>query len=281
MLNARNIAITLLLAVIVICTWFAQLDSSATKVIDTGLQRGLVTFASARALNAVISVAQGTEVAIEPMGVGVNLTPGQLLDPINDLVEQFSNLMLIACVALGTQKLLITVGGYWLVSLLLTLSIFYWSYFHFRSKQAPPLISKLIVMLVMIRFAIPLVTVGTDLLFQKFLANEYQLNQQAVNKAPEQLAEITPQGKLLPRAKDKGWWDKSTDSIKGFASRSSDTLNVKKQVQVLQVKAEKWATHIVNLIVIFLLQTLTIPVLLMWILFVMVKSFFEIRKIRL
>lgn len=39
-------------------------------------------------------MAQGTELSIEPMGVGVILTLGELLDPLNDLIEQFSNVLL-------------------------------------------------------------------------------------------------------------------------------------------------------------------------------------------
>src|SRR5512139_3807710 len=73
------------------------------------LKRALVTFAIARGLNAVISVAQGTEVSIEPAGVGVNFTPGQILDPLNDLIESFSWVMLLAATSLGIQELLLTI----------------------------------------------------------------------------------------------------------------------------------------------------------------------------
>ena len=62
-----------------------------------------------------ISVGRGMEVAIQPMGVGVTLAPGQLLNPINDLVENFSSLMMAACIALGAQKILIHIGGHWIV----------------------------------------------------------------------------------------------------------------------------------------------------------------------
>ena len=41
----------------------------------TALERAFVTWAVARGLNGVISVAQGTEVALEPGGVGVNSNP--------------------------------------------------------------------------------------------------------------------------------------------------------------------------------------------------------------
>ncbi|MGC2166423.1 MAG: hypothetical protein WA632_10470 [Gallionella sp.] len=91
---------------IVACAWIAPVDALATERPDAGLTLALTSFAAARTLNAAISVAQGTKIAFEPGGVGVTLAPGPLLDPINDLIEQFSTLMLAACVAFGIQKML-------------------------------------------------------------------------------------------------------------------------------------------------------------------------------
>jgi hypothetical protein len=71
-------------------------------------------FAVARTLNGVISAAQGTEVALEPGGVGVVLSVGEILDPINDLIERFSAVMLIAASSLGLQALLLNIlQGSW------------------------------------------------------------------------------------------------------------------------------------------------------------------------
>src|SRR5690606_26053853 len=105
----------------------APLDNAATQQVNAGLQRALVSFATARALNAVISAAQGTEVSVQPLGVGLNFAPGQLLDPVNDLVEQFANLMLMASVAFGVQKILIVMGAYWLISLAFTAVALGWA----------------------------------------------------------------------------------------------------------------------------------------------------------
>ena len=100
------------MASIVLCSWLAPLDAPAVQQVDAGLKRALVSFATARALNAVISVVQGTELAIQPAGIGLILTPGQVLELINDLIENFSDLMLAACVAFGVQKVLIGIGGF-------------------------------------------------------------------------------------------------------------------------------------------------------------------------
>ena len=97
-------------------------DSRSDAYADEAFKRALVTFAVARSLNGVISVAQGTEVAVEPGGVGVNFTVGQILDPINDLVEQFSSVMLVAASSLGLQNVLLSMTGWWGVTIVLVLA---------------------------------------------------------------------------------------------------------------------------------------------------------------
>ncbi|HEC72775.1 MAG TPA: hypothetical protein ENI26_00190, partial [Methylophaga aminisulfidivorans] len=83
----------------------------------------LSVFALARGLNGVISVAQGTELSVEPMGVGVTLTPGQILDPLNDMVEQFSTVLLIASASLGIQKIVLFLGDNLIIKLTLSMLI--------------------------------------------------------------------------------------------------------------------------------------------------------------
>ena len=58
-------------------------------------------------INGVISIVQETGVSFQPGGVGITLSPGQLLDPLNDLIEQFSSIMLVVCVSLGMQLILL------------------------------------------------------------------------------------------------------------------------------------------------------------------------------
>lgn len=223
-------------------------------------------------MNAAISFAQGTEVAIEPGGVGVNLTPGQLLDPINDLVEQFSTLMLVACVAFGAQKILISIGGYWLISLVLTALAVGWAWCHLRERKPPAWLSKSLVVILMIRFAIPVVTIGTDQLFQKFMAHDYQSSQQVLNGASGQVTELNlPES---PPTADQGFFAGIKEKANNLLSHAKSTLDAKSHYKNLLETAEQWVKHIITLIVIFLLQTLIIPVLLMWAMYAVARGAF-------
>ena len=223
--------------------------------VDAGLKRALVSFATARALNAVISVAQGTEVSVQPLGVGLNFAPGQLLDPVNDLVEQFSNLMLLASVAFGVQKVLIGMGGYWPLSLVLTAAALGWAWFYLRRRSVPAWLSRAWVILLMLRFAVPVVNIATDWTFREFLAADYEISQKVIDGTSGQVATLTPPA---PHTADsqgllentRRWWSQNVD--------------VKTRFENLKQTAERATEHIIRLIVIFLLQTLLIPLLLFW-----------------
>jgi hypothetical protein len=262
----QRLALAALVAVMVASSWLAPLDATADRQVDAGLKRALLTFASARALNAVISVVQGTQVAIEPAGVGVVLTPGQVLDPVNDLVEQFSNLMLMASVSFGVQKVLISIGAHWVVSLILSIAALGWALFLFRREPAPAWLTRLLVILLMTRFAVPVVTIGADGLFRTFMATDYQSSQQVIDTASGNLASLDPPA--AAPSESQGMLEK----FKGWLPQSGD---VKARFEQLKQVAERAIEHVIKLMVIFLLQTLLLPLLLLWVLYGVARRTFE------
>ena len=263
---ARRALLALALGALVVCSWLAPMDAPAMAQVDAGLKRALVSFATARVLNAAISVAQGTEALVQPFGFGVTLAPGQVLDPVNDLVEQFSNLMLAASVVFGIQKVLIAIGGYWPLSLLLTGAVIGWGWCSWRRQRPPPWLSRLLVIVLMLRFAVPIVTLGSEALWQEFLAVDYQTSQQLIDSASGQVHQLGPN---MPAAPDN---TSLLDKLKGWVAKNAD---VKKNFDDLKLAAEQATEHIIKLIVVFLLQTLVIPLLLLWAMYGLTRRVFE------
>jgi hypothetical protein len=89
-----KLLLTVLYVLLVLVNQAGPLDDRSRDYTKQGFKRALVTFAVTRGLNGIISVAQGTEVAVEPAGIGLVFTPGQILDPVNDLIERFSWIVL-------------------------------------------------------------------------------------------------------------------------------------------------------------------------------------------
>ena len=252
-------------AALVACAWLGPLESSANRYVDAGLKRALVSYATARALNAVISVAQGTEVAVQPAGVGVIFTPGQALDPVNDLIEQFANLMLTASVAFGVQKVALAIGAHWLVSAALTLTALAWAALYLRSNAPPGWLSRLLVVSLMIRFALPVVVIGSEVLFEKFMADDYQASQQGIEAVSLQLDTLD----VSPTAAEPALLER----FKNWAVQQTD---LKARYAQLKQAAEQTTERIIKLMVVFLLQTLVFPVALLWMLWGVARRFFEL-----
>ena len=269
-----------LLAVAVACAWLKPLDDMAGAQAQAGFKRAVASFATARALNAVISVVQGTEFSVQPLGIGVTLTPGQMLDPLNDLVERFSDLMLMASVAFGVQLLLLEVGVHWIMSLLLSLAAVAWAWQYWqwagghppvplpmeggdegsRATPAPgswlrplgaarrgrpsALLGRVLVALLLVRFIVPLAGMGSDLVYRGFMQAQYAASQQGIEQSSQAI------GALIPN--------------EGVASQKWWQFN--KHIEQLGATIDQTVEHTIRLIVVFLLQTLILPLAVFWIL---------------
>ena len=239
----RNLLLALL-AVAVVCAWLRPLDDLAGAQAQAGFKRAVASFATARALNAVISVVQGTELSVQPLGVGVTLTPGQMLDPLNDLVERFSDLMLAASVAFGVQLLLLEMGAHWGMSLALTLVALAWAWPYIKRKQSPALLTRVLVALLLVRFIVPAAGMASDVVYRGFMQAQYAAGKQGIEQASQAIGALAP----ADGAADKKWWQ-----LDRHIKQLGDTI-------------DKTVEHAIRLIVVFLLQTLILPLLVFWIL---------------
>jgi hypothetical protein len=263
MTKHRKIAWTLLAVLVTALAASGVADVVSDDYADQALKRALVTFAVARSLNGVISVAQGTEVAVEPGGVGVNLTVGQILDPINDLIEQFSSVMLVAASSLGLQKILLGMAGWWGVTFILALAAVFlivstWWPGNFRSKLAT-LAAKVFFVTAFLRFALPLLIIATHMIFSTFLQGEHDAAT-AVLEATSSEIEALRDEEPAPENEDASFMESIGDMIDSSMRR----LDVAGRLDRLRDSASQASEQIVNLIVIFVLQTVILPLAFLW-----------------
>ena len=119
-LSGRNLFILPIL-LLMLTSWVGVLDKVSGDYLDGALAKSVLAFGTARAINGAISVAQSTTVSVG-FGAGVEFSPGEILDPINDLVEDYSSAMKLAIASLVIQKILLTVVSEAVFKVLLTLS---------------------------------------------------------------------------------------------------------------------------------------------------------------
>ncbi len=269
----RPIGMVLCTAILLIGAWRVPIDEPATQQVDAGLKRALVTYGTARLMHGAFSVVQGTQINVAPAGLGTTLSPGQSLAPVTEMLKQFSDVMLLVCVSFGIQKLLISIGGFWVISLALTITALGWTLQFVRRRQSPEWLTKLLIVLLMVRFALPLTILGSDVLFKSFLEKDYTASQNAISSVPTQaetMASLDSGDSKSPSifGSPKEWF---LEKLTRFSERQAAINN----------SVGLAAEHMVTLIGIFVLQTLVIPLLLLWGLSGLARVFFQILMNRI
>lgn len=236
-----------------------QTQKISQSYIDNSLQRTLLSFGIAKGLNAIISVAQGTEIAATPAGIGVNFSVGELLDPINDMVERFSWVMLASSVSLGIQKILLAiVSSLYIQVALLALALVFMYAFLSRKKALANLSLKMLLFILILRFSLPLFALINQNIYENFLSPSYETSTLALEETSIAAQELQKE----KVAKDLSMWGKVKQAYKNTAN----ALNIKKQIQDLTQKLNDTFSHILNLITLFIIETIISPLLFLYLL---------------
>jgi len=268
-----KLLLSCLAVALVVLAWRGMVDDLGRDYTQAGLSRALITFGSARGLNGVISVAQGTEIAIEPAGIGVVLAPGQILDPINDLVERFSWIMLASATSLGIQQVLLKVMAWPGLTLLLavllaaTLVLLWWP--RAVATGIRRWVYRLALLLTILRFAIPLIAIGNELLYTAFLEPQYSDSRAQLEQSVETIGAINQQSAAPSSEAPSSSW---LESAKRAYASAADTVNVERRIEAFKLAAADISEHAINLIVVFILQTILFPLLFLWLMLQALKA---------
>lgn len=239
------------------------LDSRAQASADRVFQQALLTFAAARTLDAAVSLAEGTEVALQPAGVGVTVSAGEILEPIDHMVEQFSSVMLISTTSLGVQSLMLRASAWRVMTALLMLFLVLRLVTVFSPGLMHPAVQRVVVigtsLLLIGRFAMPLYSLGTSMLFERYLQPSQIEAVAALGETSgdvreiEQLAAPEPDAGLIGR-------------VSSWFTNAVERLDVSERIEAFRDRVSDAVEHLLNLLVIFFLQTVLLPIGFLWML---------------
>lgn len=257
----RRALLVLTLAFTVGISWSGAFDRRALDDTRAAFKHALVAFGTARALNAAISVVQGTELALQPAGLGLTLSAGQVLDPLNDLVERFSWVMLVCAVSLGAQIAVqeIAMSGWsnWALSAAALLAVAACMVAQrWRSpttRAAETLLLGAVVMFIFLRFIVGGAAWVSQTIGEQFLSERRDV---AVAYLADTQQQIEALDTDVRTPDDSQSW---LDSITNYAESQLRWFDVEKRLKDLGDVIERAVEQIVNLMVVFILQALLLP----------------------
>ncbi len=277
--NARHWVLSVLLLLAVILSSVSSVDRVAEADHKALFQRALITFALARTLNGVISAVQGTEIALQPAGVGVTLTPGQILDPVNDLVERFSVIMLGATLSLGIQQVFLEVGQWWGVRVLVAVLGLLWLWARMVKATRPhsPLgnseqtLLRVFIIVFFLRFAVPVAMIANEALYGLFLESRYQESAQVIETAGTQIEKVSAR----PLVEEPDEEASLFETLERALDSTRETLDIKRRVEYIKERAADVVEHMIQLSVVFILQTGILPIAFLWLFLQLLKQLFR------
>ena len=302
-LIALFVALSVLAATAVLDRPLRGIDERASSYLNRTMLKAGMTFAVARGLNGIVSVIQESRIGFDFIVSG-DLALFELLDPVNDLIEKFSTIMIVSTVSLGIQKILLEIGRWVGVRILFTFSFLLLlagvvlpDRFGDARRRVTAFAGRMLVVAVVIRVVIPVVSLvssGIDVLFldekyrsaKSFLENTYEEGKETSGVLDYMGLKLEVEDSVLQEEKT----ERRREEDAGILSRlfrlqgrqeemrgydASIPVNIKSLFSKLVARLREITSHVIDLMVIFLIQTIVIPLLTLWGLIRVVKFLFN------
>jgi|GEM_PF-714130 len=166
--------LTAAIGLLIILSWLGSLDKYSDNYTNGAIVQAGSAYAVARGINATVSMLQTSTVSFSA-GVGGSITIGEILDPVNDLIERFSEVMTVSLGSLALQKILLSIAANKLFSGLLSLIgvlslLVVWT----GKTRAYPMLLKLFIILVVVRFSLGIVVLSNGAVSHLFLTGHIE-----------------------------------------------------------------------------------------------------------
>jgi hypothetical protein len=251
------------------------LDTTADTYFSDAITKAGLTYATCRAVNASISIVKESSLQLEPAGVGVSLAVGQALDPIDDMTERLSNVLVTAITSLGVQKLTyeisISLAPPALAVFLLILSILSW-FENDRLQRFQKIILRLALFIAIARFFLPMSSMANEFLNNHFFAD--QISEHSTELAIGSAEIDTLKEFSLPEIDGiMGTIDNSAVFLKekSIAFKNALTATMNNMGHIIETLLELMILYIGQ----FLIQVIILPLLSFWFLIKTMNALFN------
>ncbi len=251
-----------------------SLDSTADHYFKDSISKAGVSYGVCRVINGTVSVIQESSIQLEPAGIGLALAVGQIVDPINDMVERLSDVLVLSIATLGVQALSyeisVAVAPPVMAVLLLALSILIW-FNNNRLLRLRRIMAGVLFLVVIARLCLPISSMANTFLQARFFdvkIAEANAKLSATTSDLEQFEEVS-----IP--KTGGLLGTIGDSASYIKEKAVDFKNT---IQAFSANKGVIIENLLRLTLlylgIFVLQVLVLPMLTFWLLSRIVQSLF-------
>lgn len=256
-----RILLVAILVVMAVLAWWEMPQQWALDFLDATLGQAFSAFAIAKSLNATISVLQSSTIDLQVFQV----SPGEALDPANDMIERFSWVMFAATGSLALQKLLLGISGSLIIKafasgacLLAALGLLTGSrqsIAHSRQRWWQVAILRVALWGIALRFAVLSVALASGAAGQAFLDDSRDTQMAQLSVTQQQLAEVADK-QVGGAHEERSWWQQFKGSMEGWVGGPITSVT-----QGFDAMTDK----VIDLTMLFITQTVLFPLGFLWV----------------
>jgi hypothetical protein len=254
---------------------FPVVDATTDTYFREAITKAGVAYATCRVVNATVSVVKASHIQLEPAGIGISLAAGQVLDPIDDMTERLSDVLVTAITSLGVQKLahdiFVSLAPPVLAVFVLALSILVW-FSTARIAHLKTITVKIVIVIAIARICLPLSSVANGFIYTHFFADQ-------VEAANAQLSLVSAEFDKLN--------DFSLPAVDGLMKTIENSAALLKQktseftaaIETLVANMGETIENLLRLtfifVAVFLIQVVMLPLLTFWFLVNVTHALFQ------
>jgi hypothetical protein len=245
------------------------IDKIADDYFSESIKAATISYATARGVNSVVSVVKDSHLELAPAGVGVTIAAGQVLDPIDDMTERLSSIMVAAIASLGIQKIGFEISKVLAfktiaIVLLLTIPLLWLNSTNFMALLQPAI--KICLILLLLRFMLPASALISDSLYSNWL-------QPGIEDSVEKLTIVSNSYNEMSNMSA----EQNTGFFSSMTAGAADKVEKTRAAFMNMVEnAENIISALLQLmtayLAIFVVQLLLLPLFMLWVLASLFKS---------
>jgi hypothetical protein len=241
-------------------------DVPAQDVIHDVAVRAAAAFAVSKTINAALSFVEEITVS-GSFFVGASFNPASFLEPVNNLVDQFALVMLMVAASAALIGLLLTVGKAVGLSVVVPVALLLFALQRAGDAYGWKWMPKLhrlamaaIVLAFVVRIALPLAVVLTGQISDRYFAEPFAEANSGLKLVEERAQEVAS-AVVVEGGSEEGFIGRISDG-------AADAGNaVKNAMSMVRESFDGLFSNVVTMITIFVLETVLLPLALVWLLY--------------
>ena len=250
------------------------LDEQADEYFSTTIKQAGIAYGTARLINASVSVVMESNLQVQPAGVGLSLAVGQVLDPLNDMAERLSDVLVMAIVSLGVQKLMyeISLSAVPLILACIFIVLAVLAFFpHSKLMLLQRLLLRFALLLLVFRFFLPLSAMLNAVIYQHFFIESITTSKDAIaleSKSIQGLADFSQLQATTDQTQSEsdGFWSQLMEAR--LLSDATDFIGQKsQQIKQAFLSKQQYTTQLIDhllaltylYVALFVIQVILLP----------------------